>query len=397
VSQRFAIGLAWSLFGFFMLTFAATCALVLHGGGTSDDVVVVLASGYAAAGALVASREPANAIGWLMLAIAVGFGLSNLTYAYARDPDPPGVVAVAWFASWSFYVPIYLATMLLPLLFPTGRLLSPRWRLAPAVMIAALALSIVGASLAEGSLDVEAPAPIANPLGLGGALGNVVTALSVSGGFLALSGIVLGAVALVVRLRGSRGRERQQLKMLTYVVVVLLVDILVFVVGGTLSDPALSWVGNFGWVIGTLLISLGVPLAIGIAILRHRLYDIDVVINRTLVYGVLTVTLAGLYLGLFFILERLVLRPVTSDSDLAVAASTLAVAALSRPARTRIQTAVDRRFYRQRYDARRTLDRFAVRLRDELDLEAVAADLQRITQETFQPIHVSLWQREDAR
>lgn len=390
MNRRLAAWLVWSLLGVYALTVAAACGLFVFGSGTSDDVVVVFAFGYVAVGALVASREPANAIGWLLLATAAGFGLSNLAYAYARDPGLPGVVAVAWVADWSLYVPLYLATMLLPLLFPTGRPPSPRWRPAFAMVLVALSLTIVGAGLSEGNLDVESSYPIANPLGVGGALGHAVTAASVTGGALALTAIVVGVVALVVRLQGSRGRERQQVKMLAYVVVALLVDVLALLLGGLFDTPSAE---EFGWLGGVLLVTLGLPLAIGIAILRHRLYGIDVVINRTLVYGVLTLTLAGSYLGLFFLLEKLVLSPVTSDSHLAVAGSTLAVAALSRPARARIQTAVDRRFYRQRYDAARTLDAFAMRLRDELDLETVAADLQQVARDTMRPAHVSLWLR----
>ena len=165
MGKRSATWLAWSLFGLFVLIVAAAFWIAFFGRGTGDDKLVVLAFGYAAVGALVASREPANAVGWLLLAIALTFGLSDLSYAYARDPGLPGAVAAAWFAGWIYFTPIYLATTMLPLMFPTGRLPSPRWRIALVMACTALVLSIVGTAFAEGNLDVEAPTPIPNPLG----------------------------------------------------------------------------------------------------------------------------------------------------------------------------------------------------------------------------------------
>jgi len=397
VGKRSATWLAWSLFGLYVLTVAAAFWMVFFGRGVRDDQLVLLAIGYAAVGALVASREPANAVGWLLLAIAVSFGISNLSYAYARDPGLPGAVAAGWFCGWMYVVPICMATTMLPLMFPTGRLPSPRWRIALAVALAGLFLSMVGTAFAEGNLDLESPTPIPNPLGVGGPLGSVVTAVSLIGGALVLAGVALGAASLVVRLRRSRGRERQQLKVVAYVGVAILIDVGAFLTIAALADrsSAPGWVEAAAenvWLPSLLLVSLGPPLAIGVAILRHRLYGIDVVIHRTLVYGVLTVTLAASYLGLV-LLFQLVLSPVTSDSDVAIAGSTLAVAALFRPARKRIQSIVDRRFYRARYDASRTLEAFSSQLNDELDLETLASDLRQVVQETLQPVHVSVWLR----
>jgi hypothetical protein len=398
VGKRSATWLAWSLFGLYVLTVAAAFWIVFFGRGIRDDQLVLLAIGYAAVGALVASREPANAIGWLLLAIAVSFGISNLGYAYARDPGLPGAVAAGWFSGWMYFAPICMATTMLPLMFPTGRLPSPRWRIALAVALAGLFLSMAGTAFAEGNLDLESPTPIPNPLGVGAPLGSVVTAVSLIGGALVLAGVALGAASLVVRLRRSRGRERQQLKVVAYVGVAILIDACAFVTIAALADrsSAPGWVEAAAenvWLPSLLLVSLGPPLAIGVAILRHRLYGIDVVIHRTLVYGALTVTLAMSYLGLV-LLFQLVLSPVTSDSDVAIAGSTLAVAALFRPARKRIQSIVDRRFYRARYDASRTLEAFSSQLNDELDLDTLAADLRAVVQDTLQPVHVSLWLRE---
>jgi hypothetical protein len=397
MNSRAAGWLAWSLFGIYVLTVAATLGLVAFGHGSGDDTLVVLTSGYALVGALVATREPGNAVGWLLLVIAVAYGLPTLAEAYVRGGGRSGEVAAAWFASWSWSVWILVAGVFLPLLFPTGRLVSPRWRVAVWIGGAALVLSVIGAGLDDRMIEVEPREPIPNPFGVGGPASGVVTAAAGVGTVLTMIGFVLGAVSLVVRMRRSRGRERQQLKLFAYVVgafvltgLLVLALALVSVVPG--APRWLDAAGGVGFAVALLLALVGLPVAIGVAILRHRLYDIDVVINRTLVYGALTVILAVAYLASVLVL-RLLLSPLTGQSDLAVAGSTLAVAALFRPARRRIQAAVDRRFYRQRYDAARTIDAFSSRLRDELDLETLTAELRGVAQETLQPEHVFLWLR----
>ena len=195
---------------------------------------------------------------------------------------------------------------------------------------------------------------------------------------------------LVVRLRRSRGVERLQLKWVAYVGSLMLSALLLAAVSLAFRSPLVDPIGTIGWGVFLLLVVFGLPAAVGASILRHRLYDIDVVINRTLVYGALTATLGATYLGLVLLVGLTV-----GQSNVAIAVSTLAVAALFRPARSRIQGAVDRRFYRRRYDAGQTLEAFGARLRDELDLDALRGEIASVVGETVQPAHVSLWLRSE--
>jgi hypothetical protein len=395
MSRRRAAWLAWVLFGLYVLAVVATWGLILSGSGTTDDAAVVVAFGFATVGALVAAREPGNAVGWVLLGTAVLFGLDSLAGAYLWQAGRPGERMVGWFSRVSEALWLWAPVVFLPLLFPTGRPLSARWRIAVWIGAAALFLAFVGSAFAPGSLDLRAGEPISNPFGVGGPFKVAVRVAGGVGTALAALGLVPGVVSLVLRLRRSRGHERQQLKLFAYVGALALFGFVLSMPGVFAGDSAPRWAqiaSAVGYSTSLPLIFIGLPVAIGVAILRHRLYEIDVVINRTLVYGSLTATLATCYLGLVLLLG-LVLGPVTSDSNLAVAASTLAVAALFGPARRRIQSVVDRRFYRARYDASRTIEGFTGRLRDELDLDTLATDLRQVTQDTLQPTHVSLWLR----
>jgi hypothetical protein len=388
--------LAWVLFALYVGLQAATLWVIWDGPDGAGDAIGAVVLGYAFVGALVASRHPRRPVGWLLLAIALVFSIDMFGESYAYySPDAPGYLAVVTISSLAFSVWVFLAAIVLPLVFPDGQLLSGRWRRVAWIGAAVFVVSLVGAALVPRRLDLPAGVEdrvVLNPLGVSGTAADIATVLGQTAEALLGVGLVVAVVSLVLRFRRSHGTERQQLKWVVYVCLMAMTGLALAVLGGVLPVWG-DLVGGIGWFTFMLSLLIGIPVAIGIAILRHRLFDIDVVINRTLVYGSLTATLALSYLGLVLLL-RLVLDPLAGQSDLAVAASTLAVAALVRPLRSRIQTVVDRRFYRSRYDASRTLEGFAGRLRDELDLDTLGVDLRRVVDETMQPAHVSLWLRE---
>jgi hypothetical protein len=412
VSDRTLRRLAWCVWWFFLAVVVVSNALIVAGrpagaAATTGEVALsmVLLS-FPLTGLLVLRAQPRNTIGWLLQGVGLVWGMGGLADNYARyglvvDPGSlPGPEVAAALASVTWAPGLGLMGTFLILLYPDGRLPSRRWRPVAwlaAVTIAALTVTI---GLAPGALspgwDIEVGSgrTVRNPLGVAGAEGILDAAQAVLLPLLPVC-IVASAVGLVRRFRRSRGVERQQLKWLAAAAGLVAGLFLVGVVGGlvaqTLGQPEPGWLVALRSV---FLVSLALmPIAIGIAVLRHGLYSIDVVINRALVYGTLTATLAGVYLGSVLLLQ-LVLAPVTDQSDLAVAVSTLAVAGLFGPARARIQAGVDRRFYRSRYDAARTLESFTSRRRDEVDLASVSTDLRNVVRATVQPTHVSLWLRD---
>ena len=368
--------LAWALWLAVVGTFLAA---VVTGAADEDGegsavAYTVFVLVFATVGALVASRQPRNPIGWILLGASFAFTLGGLSEE-AESTLPAWVATWVWIAGMGPVVTFGL------LLFPDGRLPSRRWRPLAWLAAAANALFVLGIALEPGRFENTT---IENPVGLDalpGLPGAVATA-----GALALTLAIAGSIAsLFARFRRARSIERQQLKWLTYAAALVGVALLAASAIGAVVE------GERGVDLTNLIVTLAlaaVPAAMGIAILRHRLYDIDVVINRTLVYGVLTATLAAAYMG-----SVLLVGLAVGESGLAVAVSTLAVAALFRPARARIQAVVDHRFYRRRYNAAQTLASFSTRLRDELDLEALGTDLRGVVRETVQPAHVSLWLR----
>jgi hypothetical protein len=402
--DRTASWLAWSLLAVYTALEVATVFMVGQGFTTEgSDYIGAMMVGFAVVGLLVARHRPQNAIGWLLLATALSLAVQVAGALYVLEPSRPGRVAVGWVTSWSWFVWLVLVGIAIPLLFPDGRLLSRRWR--PVAWLAAAGLTgcSVGSAFSPGHLALSGrrvgdapPAPIDNPFGASGVAADVFAAVTILSTALLTVALVLTAVSIVMRFRRARGVEHQQLKWFAFAGLVMLGGLALAAVSSPFEDGWGEVVGAVGWTTFLVGFIAGIPVSTGIAILRHRLYDIDVVINRTLVYGSLTAVLAATYLGSVLVL-RLVLDPVTGESDLAVAGSTLAVAAMVRPLRSRIQDTVDRRFYRARYDAARTLEAFSGRLRHELDLETVGADLSRVVSETVHPVQVSLWLREARR
>jgi len=343
----------------------------------------------AAVGAVVASRLPRNPVGWILLTIGAGLGLSVTAAAYgelgtgtASGPLPGDEIA-AWVGEWSLVPAVFGGVVFLLHVFPDGRFMSRRWRRVGIASAVIVLFATISDALAPGRLE-DVP-DVDNPVGATGAFADIVLAAQNIIGLLALPVFVLAGAGLVVRLRRSRGVERQQLKWIAFALTFVALGL-----GVSAAGPESA--GNAAFLLALLALA-AMPVATGIAMLRYRLYDIDVVINRALVYGALTATLAALYLGSVLMLQ-LALSGLIEGSGLPVAASTLAVAALFRPVRERIQRTVDRRFYRQKYDAVRTLQAFGVRLRDEVDLDTLQDEVRTVVARTMQPAHVSLWLRQ---
>jgi hypothetical protein len=406
MSRRAATWLAWT-----------TCALSLLLTGLSIGILVVLnlfdpdvpvfrywthttaiAVAFSTVGAIIASHRPKHPVGWLFC--ATGFLVSvdhfcaeYATYALLAQPEAlPAGEAAAWIRSWMWIVTGGLGVFLV-LLFPDGHLPSIRWRYVAWLNVFVIVLGSIAVALSPGPVDALAP-EIRNPLGIDSlriALGQAVVDL-VEGMQIVVA--LSAAVSPFVRLRHAGFEERQQIKWFAYAATIL-------IVGALLSSRVpevweVWWVSRVGFALYIAGI-VGLPVAVGIAILHHHLYDINLIINRTLVYGSLTASLVLVYLGGVAATEA-AFRALTGQvkqPQLAIVVSTLVIAALFNPLRRRIQAFIDRRFYRKKYDAAKTLEAFSAKLRDETDLDALSGDLIGVVRETMQPAHVSLWLRPD--
>jgi hypothetical protein len=384
-SQRLPTWLAWALCTLTLMLTALNFLLIALNVGSNVPAYVFwpeltsIAVGYSVIGAIIASRLPNHPIGWICCAIGLiaavdHFGGEYSLYALLALPHPlPGGEAMLWLQGWFWMLFIGLIVFLL-LLFPTGRLPSSRWRTFAWVSGAVIAAGVIWSSVISPDVGFNVPpSPVQ------------------------LSVLLLGGVAaasVVVGRRGARRVERQQIKWLLYVGPIF------FVASGLHIGFYYFWLaeGSLGLWASYLLVIVGglsVPTAIGVAILRYRLYEIDLIVNRTLVYGSLSAMLVALYFGGIVVLQRVFVALTGQQSTLAVVVSTLAIAALFNPLRRRVQGFVDRRFYRRKYDARKTLEVFSAQLRNETDLNALSEDLVGVVRETMQPAHVSLWLRPD--
>jgi hypothetical protein len=380
----------------FVVCLAASVALSVLNGSFQRDTGVNLAlylafTAFMVVGAVIAGQRPGNAVGWLFSAV----GLLSITgvlamqyagYAYITRPGSlPGAVVAAWYQQW--WTPmLILVFVFILLLFPTGRLLTARWR-PVAVAVAAATAGMVVLNALQPTLTLpDTGYTVGNPIGLAaaqdlqdGAVGAVLAGL-----LLICTGAAI--LSVVLRFRRSQGVERQQLKWFSYAAVLTVLLELALD-----NIPALRFLAVLAVLFG-LVIAL-IPTAAGIAILRYRLYDIDRIINRTLVYGLLTALLAGVYAGVVLVLGQVFGGVGRDPPSWVVAGATLAVAALFQPARRRIQAMVDRRFNRRKYNTAQTIQAFSTRLRDQVDLDTLSTELLAVVDQTMEPTRVSLWLR----
>ena len=416
MSTRAASWLAWSLAalsGAMFVAGAILTVLSLHltapiaqpssdwgsGGAIGNLLILAPFLAFTIVGTLIASRRPENPIGWICLVAGLFWTLivlddQYIAYALATTGVVPLPAAVA-LNQWLWVPPVGLLSIYLILFFPDGKLPSRRWR--PLAWFSGAVLVVVSLSIALAPGPLPDLGGVRNPFGLEGYpwiadVSNVISPL------IPLCAVA-SALGLVLRYRRCGSEEREQIKWIafagSFVGLMSLITVLSALVFAPLfldsTDTQPLWLGVLQDV--ELLSFAGIPVAVGIAVLRYRLYDIDLLINRALVYAPLSAMLALIYVGGVVAMQAVFRALTGQESTLAVVASTLSIAALFNPLRRRVQALVDRRFYRRKYDARKTLEAFSVQLRDETDLHELGDDLLEVVTETMQPAHVSLWLR----
>ena len=395
--RRWPGGLAWGLWALTLGGLAGTVwldrllrqdgfpELAFLGGGNVTFAMAALSA--ATVGAVVAGRRPAHPVGWLLVALGLTISALAVTFSstryglVARPGALPAADYLAGFATGAIFLTLSCAGFVL-LLTPTGALPSPRWRWWARAELVAVAVAFLSSALSPQPLYPEYP-EIGNPLGVQALADGPLAAALPFGALLILAGLPAGAVSLLLRFRRARGLERLQLRWLMVGAMLAALALVVSLTALAVESDGYVFQAALGVCVSIL------PLATGAAILRYRLYDLDRIISRTLAYGLLTLLLGGGYALVVLGLGQLLGR----DSSLVVAAATLAAVAAFAPLRRRVQGLVDRRFNRRRYDAARTLDRFAARLRDQVDLDALQGELLAVVDQTMQPTRASLWLR----
>jgi hypothetical protein len=398
MSKRTAFWLAWGTWVLYVIIAIVTLLLQIRDDPSSwlgdlFDALILLA--FATVGSLIALRRPQNPIGWLFCISTLLWALGNMlqeytTYALITVPGSlPAGALMGVLGHWIGGIGWFLMLTFLLLLFPNGHLPSPRWRFLAWLITVLLAVYTITFLLspypyANSAIDPRLAA-VRNPMGIGAAndlfdqlAGNLPLALFPT--------ILACIVSVFLRFRRARGIERQQLKWFTYglaISILMLIIILIAVFTTPSGGPSTLF----------YLAVVCIPISAGIAMLRYRLYDIDVLINRTLVYGLLTATLLVVYLVLVFGGQHLLASLLGPNNAVVLVVSTLIVAALFQPLHRRVQQLVDRRFYRSKYDAAQVVARFNETLRQEVNLDQLCAQLLTIVQETVQPTHLSLWLR----
>jgi hypothetical protein len=347
------------------------------------------------AGALIAVRQPRNAIGWLLLVNGVLTSLGGVAEGYWRyalfvQPGAlPGGQAMLWLNVRPYEISVACEALLI-LLFPTGRMLSPRWWLAGGAVMLGVLLRLIALALMPGPLDPNVT--IDNPVGLAGASAALATIAGL-GTVLIAGGDLAAVVSLILRFRRARGIERQQIKVLAYVLTPYLLSTVVITALVQGPGAALSPLANLG-IFAQAAAGALVAGGIAVAMWRYRLFDIDVIINRTIVYTLLSGLLVAAYLASVVLLQQMFRVLVGQESDLTIVASTLFIAVLFQPLRRRVQTFIDRRFYRRSYDAGAILAAHSAVLRDEVDQQRITGELLGVVGETLHPVHASLWLRD---
>jgi hypothetical protein len=395
MKEKRAAWLAWSL-----------CTIVIVGSligwvsaqnvpGARQDALAIannllnsaFTSVFGIVGALILGRYPRHTIGWLLMFMALSLTTFGLLQSYLGQTATAStglnltVWLYFWLSGWTWWL-LIAPLLLILLLFPTGHLLSPRWRWVVVALTIIITVFLIFATFSKTVVDTNSGKTWPNPLGVIPASISF-EAIQTPYAIALMTTVVLCVISVLIRYRRAASMEREQLKWFLYACTVFL---MVYAVGFWVNTDAPTL---FGVALSTAI--LLIPISIGIAILRYRLFDIDLIIRRTLVYSVLTALLALTYFGGVVLVQQLTRSIAGESSEVAIVVSTLAIAALFFPLRRRVQSAIDRRFYRRKYDAAKTLAAFSATVRDEVELDQLTSELLNVVQETMQPASVSLW------